>query len=112
MVLVVVLVAFPIVSVGGRGVGLETGGVFDGPVGRCNIILIGWTQVNTYWGLRGSIGGSRYHTRTANVKSCKLWVSKTDFLTILDGRKRKKKTKRKRKRIILSGNEPQCFPGN
>ena len=43
MVLVVALVSLPLVSIGGRGVGLETGGVFDGPGGRCNIISIGWT---------------------------------------------------------------------
>ena len=106
MVLVVVLVALPPVFVGGRGAGLETGGVFDGLGGRCNIILIGWTGVNTSWGLRGSIGGSRYHTGTPSVKSCKLRVAKTDLLTIQDDRKRK------RKRIVLSGNEPQCFLGN
>ena len=34
MVLVVVFVAFPPVSVGGRGTGLEIGRVFDGPGGR------------------------------------------------------------------------------
>ena len=43
LVLVVVLVALPLVSIGGIGVCLETRGVFDGPGGRCNIILIGWT---------------------------------------------------------------------
>ena len=43
MVLVVVLVALPVVSVGGRGAGLEIEGFFDGPRGRCNIISIGWT---------------------------------------------------------------------
>ena len=43
VVLVVAFVAFPLVFVGGRGAGLETGGVFDGPGGRCNIISIGWT---------------------------------------------------------------------
>ena len=110
MVLVVVFVALPPVSVGGRGVGLETGGVFDGPEGRCNIISIGWTGVNTSWGLIGSVGGSRYHTRTPSVKSCKLRVAKTNLLMIWDGRKRKRK--RKRKRIVLRGNELHCFPGN
>ena len=43
MVLVVALVALPLVSIGGRGAGLEIGGVFDRPGGRCNIISIGWT---------------------------------------------------------------------
>ena len=43
MVLVVALVSLPPVSVGGRGAGLETVGVFDGTGGRCNIISIGWT---------------------------------------------------------------------
>ena len=43
MVLVVALVSLSPVSVGGRGEGLEMGGVFDGPGGRCNIISIGWT---------------------------------------------------------------------
>ena len=43
MVLVVVFVALSPVSVGGRGVGLETRGIYDGPRGRCNIISIGWT---------------------------------------------------------------------
>ena len=38
------------------------------------------------------------------MKSCKLWVAKIDLLTIPDGRKMK--------RIMLIGNEPQCFPGN
>ena len=74
--------------------------------GRCNIISISWIRFNTSWGLRGSVGGSRYHTGTPSVKSCKLRVSKTDLLTISDGRKRK------RKRIMLSGNEPHCFLGN
>ena len=108
MVLVVALVALPLVSVGGRGACLEMGGVFDGPRGRCNIISIGWTRVNTSWGLRGRVGGSRYHTRNPSVKSYKLQVAKIDLLTIPDGKKRK----RKRKRMVLSGNEPHCFPGN
>ena len=43
MVLVVVFVALPPVSIGGRGAVLETRGVFDGPGGRCNIISISWT---------------------------------------------------------------------
>ena len=43
MVLFVALVALPQVSVGGRVACLEMGGIFDGPGGRCNIILIGWT---------------------------------------------------------------------
>ena len=43
VVLVVAFVALPPVSIGGRGAGLETGGVFDGPGGRCNIISIDWT---------------------------------------------------------------------
>ena len=90
MVLVVVLVALPLVSVGERGVGLETGGVFDGPRGRCHIVSIGWTRVNTSWGLIGRVGGSRYHTGTTSVKSCKLRVSKTGLLMISDARKRKK----------------------
>ena len=72
MVLVVVLVALPPVSVGGRGEFLETGGVFDGPGGRCNIISIGWIGVNTSWGLKGRVGGSRYHTGTPSMKSYKL----------------------------------------
>ena len=92
MVLVVVLVAFPPVSVGGRGKGLKIVGVFDGPGGR--------------------VGGSRYHTGSPSVKSYKLQVSQTDLLTISDGRKRKGKRKRKRKRIMLSGNAPHFFPGN
>ena len=90
MVLVVAFVAFPLVSVGGRGVGLETVGVFDGPGGR--------------------VGGSRYHTRSPSVKSCRWRVAKVDLLMILDGRK--KKRKRKRKRTMLIGNEPHCFLGN
>ena len=90
MVLVVVFVALPPVSVGGRGVGLETVGVFDGTGGR--------------------VGGLRYHTGSPSVKSYRLRVSKTDLLMILDGRK--KKRKRKRKRIMLIGNEPHYFPGN
>ena len=104
MVLVVVLVSLNPVSVGGRGADLETVGVFDGPRGRCNIISIGWTGVNTSWGLRGSVGGSRYHEGTPSVKSCKLRVSKTDLIT--------NPNDRRRKRIVLSGNEPHCFPGN
>ena len=100
MVLVVVLVALLSVSVGGRGAGLETRGVFDGPEGRCDIILIGWTRVNTSWGLIGRVGGSRYHIGTPSVISYKLWVAKIGLLMILDGRK--KKRKRKRKRIMLS----------
>ena len=43
MVLVVDLDSLPPVFVGGRGEGLETGGVFDGPGDRCNTISIGWT---------------------------------------------------------------------
>ena len=43
MGLVVALVVVPPVYVRGRGASLETGGVFDGPRGRCNIISIGWT---------------------------------------------------------------------
>ena len=88
MVLVVVFVALALVSIGGRGVGLDMVGVFDGP--------------------RGRVGGSRYHTGSPSVKSCRLRVSKIDLLTILDGRKRKGK----RKRITLIGNESQCFPSN
>ena len=103
MVLVVTLFAFPLVSVGGRGVGLEMGGVFDGPRGRWNIISIGYC-----WGLSGRVGGSRYHTGSPSVKSYRLQVAKTDLLKIPDGRKRK----RKRERIMLIGNEPHCFPGN
>ena len=110
MVLIVVLVAFPPVFVGGRGAGLETGGVFDGPGGRHNIISIGWTGINTSWGLKGSVGGSRYHTRTPIVKYYRLQVSKIGLLMIPNGRKRKGKRKRKRKMLI--GNEPHCFPSN
>ena len=36
MVLVVALVSLPLVSIGGRGAGLEMRGLFDGPGGRCN----------------------------------------------------------------------------
>ena len=43
MVLVVALVSFPPIYIGGRGACLKTGGVFDGPRDRCNIISIGWT---------------------------------------------------------------------
>ena len=43
MVLVVDLDALSLVSTGGRGVGLDMRGVFDGPGGRYNIISIGWT---------------------------------------------------------------------
>ena len=43
IVLVVALVALPLVSIGGRGAGLEIGEVFHRPGGRCNIISIGWT---------------------------------------------------------------------
>ena len=88
MVLVVVLVALSPVSIGGRGARIETRGIFDGPGGR--------------------VGGSRYHTRSPSVKSCRFQVAKIDLLTIPDGRKRK----RKRKRIMLIWNEPHCFPGN
>ena len=42
VVLVVDFVALPPVSVEGRGAGLETGGVFYGPRGRCHIISFGW----------------------------------------------------------------------
>ena len=52
------------------------------------------------------VGGSRYHIGSPSVKSCRLWVAKTELLTILNGRKRKGKRKRKRKRIVLIGNEP------
>ena len=90
MVLVVVFVAFPLVSIGGRGVSLDTVGVFDGPGGR--------------------VGGSRYHTGSPSVKSYRLRVAKTDLLTIPDGRKRKRK--RKRKMIMLIKNEPHYFPSN
>ena len=92
MVLVVVFVALPPVSVGGRGAGLEMVGVFDVPGGR--------------------VGGSRYLTRSPSVKYYRLQAAKTDLLTISNGRKRKGKRKRKRKRIVLIGNEPQCFLGN
>ena len=92
MVLVVFFVALPPFSIGGRGASLKMVGVFDGPGGR--------------------VGGSRYHTRSPSVKSCRLQVSKADLLMILDGRNRKGKRKRKRKRIVLIGNEPQCFPSN
>ena len=84
MVLVVVFVAFPLVFVGGRGVGLQTVGLFDGAGGK--------------------VGGSRYHTGSPSMKSFILRVSKTDLLMILDGRKRKGKRKRKRKMLIR--NEP------
>ena len=90
MVLVVVFVALPPISIGGKGVGLEMVGVFDGPGGR--------------------VGGSRYHTGSPSVKSYRLQVSKIDVLMISDGRKRKRK--RKRKRIMLSGNKTHCFPSN
>ena len=90
MVLVVVFVALPPVSVGGRGAGLETGGVFDGPGGR--------------------VDGSRYHIGSSSVKYYIVWVSKIDLLMILDGWK--KIRKRIIKRIMLIGNEPHCFPGN
>ena len=110
MVLVVVLVSLLLVSVGGRGEGLEMRGVFEGPGSRYDIISIGWTGVNTFWGLIGRVGGSRYHTGTPSVKSCKLQVAKIDLLTIPYGRKRKRK--RKRKRIMLIENEPHCFPSN
>ena len=86
VVLVVAFVALPPVFVGGRGVGLETVGLFDGPGGR--------------------IGGLRYHSGIPSVKSCKLWVAKMGLLTILDGRKREKKRK------MLIENEPHYFPGN
>ena len=43
MVLVVALVALSSEPIRGTGVGLEMGGVFDGPGGSCNIISIGWT---------------------------------------------------------------------
>ena len=104
MVMVMAFMALPLVFVGGRGAGLETGGVFDGPRGRCNIISIGWNLGNTSWGLRGRVGGSRYHIGTPSVKSCKLRVAKIGLFVISNGRKRK--------RIMLSGNEPHYFPGN
>ena len=88
MVLVVVFVAFPPVFVRGRGVGLETVGVFHGHGGR--------------------VGGQRYHIGSPNVKSYRLSLSKTDLLTISDCTKRKGKGQRK----MLIGNEPHCFPGN
>ena len=59
MVLVMVFVAFPPVSVGGRGVGLKTVGLFDGPGGR--------------------VGGSRYHIGSPSVKSYGLQVSKLEL---------------------------------
>ena len=62
MVLVVVFVALPPVSVGGRGVGLDMVGVFDGPGGR--------------------VGGSRYHTGSPSVKSYRLRVAETDLLIV------------------------------
>ena len=43
MVLVVALVALTLVSVGGRGAGLDMGRVFNGAEGRRNNISIGWT---------------------------------------------------------------------
>ena len=94
MVLVVVLVSLLLVSVGGRGEGREMRGVFEGPGSRYDIISIGWTGVNTFWGLIGRVGGSRYHTGTPSVISYKLWVSKTGLLMIPDGRKRKKEKDR------------------
>ena len=94
IVLVVVLVALPLVSFGGIGEDLEMGRVFDGQGGGYDIISIGSTRVNTLWGLKGRVGGSRYHTGNPSVKSCKLQVSKTGLLTILDGRKRKKEKDR------------------
>ena len=63
-------------------------------------------ELNTSWGLRGRVGGSRYDTGSPSVKSCRLMVAKANLLTILDGRKRK------RKRIMLIGNEPHYLPGN
>ena len=74
---------------------METGGVFDGPGGRCNIISIGLRGFNTSWGLRGRVGGLRYHTGSPSVKSCRLQIAKIELLTILDGRKGKGKEKGK-----------------
>ena len=59
-------------------------------------------------GLKGRVGGSRYHKGSPSVKSYRWRVSKVDLLTILDG----KEWKGKRKRKMLIGNEPHCFPSN
>ena len=59
---------------------------------------------STHPGASDVVGGLRYHTRYPSLKHCRLRVANADLLMILDGRKRK--------RIMLIGNEPQCFPGN
>ena len=55
--------------------------------------------VNTIWGVRGGVGGSRYHIGIPKMKPGRLRVDMTSLLTISKGGKRKG--------IMWIGNEPQ-----
>ena len=67
--------------------------------GGYDIVLIGWIGVNTIWGIKGVVGGSRYHTGIPKVKLGRLRVAMMGLLTISDCGKRKV--------IVWIGNEPQ-----
>ena len=68
---------------------METRVVFDGLGGERDTISIGWTGVNTLWGSRGWVGGSRYRKGILSVKLGKLRVAMIVFLMIPDGGKKK-----------------------
>ena len=84
---------------GGGGEEVETKAVICVPGGGCNIISICWTGDNMIYGVRGRVGGSRYHTGIPKVNLERLRVAMTGLLTIPEGGKRKG--------IMCMGNEPQ-----
>ena len=73
-------------------------GVLGLPGGGSDVIAIGWMGVSTTWGIRGEVGGSRYHTGIPSVKFGRFKVAMTSLLTMSDDGKRKG--------IVWNGNEP------
>ena len=59
---------------------METGVVFDGPRGGCDIVSMGWKGVNMTWGFGGGVGGSRYHIGILSVKFDRFRVAMTSLL--------------------------------
>ena len=91
--------SLPPVFMGGGCARVEVEAVGYVPGGGCDTVSLGWTGVNTIYGVGWRVGGSRYHTGIPKVNPARLSVSVTSLITILEGGKRKG--------IMCMRNEPQ-----
>ena len=84
-------------EVGGGGVDRRV--VICVPRGGCETVSIGWSGVNTIYGVEVGLGRSRYHTGMPKVNPERFRVVMTSLLMIPKGGKRKG--------MVCMGNEPQ-----